>query len=260
MAELHDVLTEDPLHIKYLPGTSTTLVVSFAGVGTQHSVSPPPEFFKIASAEGANHVLFISDISRSWLNGDGMVERIKRTIELIAEMANADRVLAIGNSMGATMAILMSDYVKFDTVTALVPQVSVHPDIVPEETRWMRFRKRIKTYRFEQITKLNARDTQYFVFHGGTDDELVHAARFPAFENGEHFILPDEDHNLAKSLRKSDQLSPLMYQAMMGHKKRVHRRVMGLGGQVIAAYAANSKQSAKNLEFTRDRETLVIYR
>lgn len=244
MAELYDVLTDDPLHIKYLPGTSTTLVVSFAGVGNKPTVSPPPEFFKIASAEGMNHVLFISDISRSWLNSKHMVERIKRTIELVAEMANADRVVAIGNSMGGTMAILMAVYVKFDTVTALVPQVSVHPDIVPEETRWMRFRKRIKTYRFDRIAKLNARDTQYFVFHGGTDDELVHAARFPVFANGGHYIIPHEDHNLAKSLRKADQLYPLMYQSMLGHKKRVHRRVLDLGGHAIADYAANSKQSA----------------
>lgn len=244
MAELHDVLTDDPLHIKYLPGTSNTLVVSFAGVGTQPNTSPPPEFFKIASGEGLNHVLFISDISRSWLNGVDMVERIKRSIELIAEMANADRVVAIGNSMGGTMAILMADYVKFETVTALVPQVSVHPDIVPEETRWMRFRKRIKTYRFEQIIKMNARDTRYFVFHGGSDDELVHAARFPAFENGQHYILPNDDHNLARSLRKDGQLSPLMYQAMMGHTKRVTRRIADIGGHAIADYAANSKQSA----------------
>lgn len=244
MAKLYDVLTKDPLHIKYLQGTSNTLVVSFAGVGTQPAFSPPPEFFKIASSEGMNHVLFISDISRSWLNGEDMVERIKRSIELIAEMVQADRVVAIGNSMGGTMAILVADYVKFETVTALVPQVSVHPDVVPEEPRWMRFRKRIKSYRFERITKLNARDTQYFVSHGGTDDELVHAARFPSFENGQHYILPNEDHNLAKSLRKSDQLYPLMYQAMLGHKKRVYRKVIDLGGHLIADYAAHSKQSA----------------
>ncbi len=107
-------------------------------------------------------------------------------------MISATRVVAIGNSMGASMALWMSQHVHFETVTALVPQVSVHPEIVPEEIRWMRFCKRIETYRFKQIDRLDAPDTRYFVFHGGSEDELVHAHRFPQIANGRHYIVPDQ--------------------------------------------------------------------
>lgn len=244
MRKLFDVLTKDPLHIKYLEGRSGTLVVSFAGVGTKPSLSPPPEFYKIASDGGLNHVLFVSDLSRSWMNAPHMRVRIQKTVELISEMIGAERVVAIGNSMGASMALWMADHVHFDTVTAFVPQVSVHPEIVPEEHRWMRFRKRIETYRFKQIERLNAPETQYFVFHGDTEDERVHAQRFPAISNGRHYILPKHDHNLARALRGSGDLPSLMFHAMAGHQRRVHLRMTALGAQQIADYATFGKQRA----------------
>jgi len=210
MRKLFDVLTKDPLHIKYLEGRSGTLVVSFAGVGTKPSLSP-----------GLNHVLFVSDLSRSWMNAPHMRVRIQKTVELISEMIGAERVVAIGNSMGASMALWMADHVHFDTVTA-----------------------RIETYRFKQIERLNAPETQYFVFHGDTEDERVHAQRFPAISNGRHYILPKHDHNLARALRGSGDLPSLMFHAMAGHQRRVHLRMTALGAQQIADYATFGKQRA----------------
>ena len=198
MVELQDILLEPPLAIRYLPGSSRTLVVSFSGVGNSRAKEPTEEFFKIASSNGENHVLFVSDISRSWLNAKGMAGAIVKTIEDTAKRIDAKHVTAIGNSMGATMALHISKMLAFNTVVALVPQFSVDPEIVPEEKRWMFFRKRIEKHVFPRVENLPENKPLFFIVHGGSEDEQMHAGLFPKGINIAHFILPDHDHNLAK--------------------------------------------------------------
>ncbi|EBA04574.1 hypothetical protein RB2150_10831 [Rhodobacteraceae bacterium HTCC2150] len=105
---LMELAAEPPLALSYLPGQGETLVVSLAGVGSKRAEQPPCEFFKVASQEGAHHVLFVSDASRSWLNGPGLAAAIVTAIENAADMINATRVIALGNSMGGTMALLLA--------------------------------------------------------------------------------------------------------------------------------------------------------
>ncbi len=66
------VAAPEPLVAHYLSGTGPRLVVSLAGVGGGQGRArvPPMEFMGTAKAYGENHVLFfVSDASRSWLNG-----------------------------------------------------------------------------------------------------------------------------------------------------------------------------------------------
>lgn len=239
MAELHDVLISDPLIIKYAPGRSRKLVVSFSGVGTKRSEAPPPEFYSIAGNQGENHVLFVTDMSRSWLNAPLMAEKIVKVIEWLKTRIDAERVMAVGNSMGGTAALLLSNHTHFDTVTAVVPQVSINPDIVPEEQRWTYFRDQIETFRFDKVASMAAADTQYFVLHGDTPDELIHALRFPKIENGAHVILHGHDHNLARRLRKEGHLPGLMFHMMEGHKRRVVKRLAKFGGVEIDGFKSS---------------------
>lgn len=234
------VYESGPLRIRYLKGQGSDLIVSFSGVGKQRSVEPPPEFPAIASADHQNHVLFVSDMSRSWLNGDGMADQILRCIQATADHVDAARVSALGNSMGGTMALHLSRYFDFEKVIAFTPQYSVRSDDVPEEDRWHYFRKRIHTFHFPKVEELRPEQTKYFIFHGDEDLELAHALRFPRRPGISHFILPGADHRLASDLHSSGVLAPLVDNILAGKTRRFRRQIADLGGVSIAQYTPDA--------------------
>jgi len=246
MTELQDVLNAPPLRIRYLPGRSRVLVVSFSGVGNKRHQEPPLEFYKIASNGGENHVLFITDINRSWLNTPEMAEKIVTVIEQYSKRIDANSITAIGNSMGGTMALHLSKMTRFDHVIALVPQYSVDPELVPEEARWMFFRKQIKRYIFRSLDTLPDKDTLYFIVHGGSADEKVHFRQFPTGPMIAHFILPQMDHNLARTLHNKGMLKPLINHGIAGRRWRFRQSLEATGGLLRRRYDARSQTYDRN--------------
>ena len=236
--EIPLVFENGPLRIRYLEGEGSDLVVSFSGVGTKRGVEPPPEFPGIASSGRQNHVLFVSDMSRSWLNGDRMADQILACITATAEHVNADRVIAIGNSMGGTMALHLSRLFEFDRVIAFTPQYSVLADEVPEEDRWFFFRRKIKTFHFPKVEGLRTRTTKYLIFHGDEHRELAHALRFPKAPGIAHYIIPQTDHNVAAALRSKGALAPLVNSLLSAQPKRFRRQLAELGGIPVARFNA----------------------
>lgn len=235
-AEIPLLYENGPLRIRYLEGEGSDLVVSFSGVGTQRAVEPPPEFPGIASADRRNHVLFVSDKSRSWLNGDGMANHILCCIRATADHINAERVIALGNSMGGTMALHMSRFFDFERVIAFTPQYSVLENEVPEEDRWVFFRKQIRSHPFPRVEKLRPEATKYYIFHGDEHRELAHALRFPKAPGISHFIMPDTDHNVAATLRGRGALRPLVQNLINGKPRQFRKMVSDLGGIPILQF------------------------
>ena len=230
MAEIYELLDEGPLKIGFAPGASDTLVVSLSGVGRRQWAEPPVEFFQAAKGRWDNPVLFVRDMSRSWLNCDGMAERIVDVIETTAAQTGARKVVALGNSMGATMALHLSRLIRFSSVLAFTPQFSVDPAIVPEEKNWMEFRNRIKHFRFPQIEGLNTDATRYFVLHGSKPSELIHALRFPKARGLAHFILPGMGHKLTFELKDRGILNDLVGHAVTGRGIRFRKLLERQGG------------------------------
>lgn len=227
---LTELAAEPPLVLSYLPGQGDTLVVSLSGVGNARAEQPPCEFFKLASQEGTNHVLFVSDASRSWLNGAGLASAIVTAIEDTADRINATRIVALGNSMGGTMALLLAKLTRIDVAISVVPQFSVHPDRVPEETRWRVFRKRITDWPFEAVERLPTDHTQIIILHGGTHDERVHLDRYPRDRRAKHFVFPQMDHRLAFRLHRDRKLAPIVEHAIAGNPWKLRRAVERAGG------------------------------
>ncbi|MDZ4095066.1 MAG: hypothetical protein U1D35_09180 [Paracoccaceae bacterium] len=227
---MQEVLIAPPLRIRYLPGRTQRLVISFSGVGNLRHEEPPLEFFRLAGWDGENHVLFVTDESRSWLNGPGMAERIVETVHRFVAQTSATSVIALGNSMGGTMAIHLSQMMPIDAVIALVPQYSADPSGVPEETRWRYFRRKIEQFRFSGIGDLPVERTRFIILHGGSTDEWAHARRFPVLAGLDHYILPACDHNLARTLHADKRLAPILRHAMLGHRWQVRKAVRALGG------------------------------
>lgn len=235
-AEIPLLFEKGPLRIRYLKGEGTDLVVSFSGVGTQRHSEPPPEFPGIASAQGQNHVLFVSDLSRSWLNGEGLASQILCCLNATASHIGAQRAVAIGNSMGGTMALHLSRLFEFDRVIAFTPQYSVLPGEVPEEDRWFFFRKQIKSFPFPRVEQLSPKTTRYFIFHGDEHRELAHAVRFPHAPGILHYIIPGTDHRVAAHLRDRGHLRPLMESLLNGQTRRFRRQLESLGAIPILDY------------------------
>lgn len=247
-----DLRADPPLALSFLPGSGDTLVVSLAGVGTQRSVQPPAEFFRMSSQSGRNHVLFVSDASRSWLNGPGLADRIVAAIEAAVVDHGIRRIVALGNSMGGTMALLLASLTRIDAAIAVVPQVSVHPDRVPEERRWMFFRKKIAEWPFVAVEKLATENTEMTILHGGSDDEIVHLDRFPRDAKARHFVFPSLDHNLAKSLRKSGMLEKIIGRAIEGKPWQLRRSIEKAGGITREAFDAQ-RNDFSTREMTHDQ-------
>jgi pimeloyl-ACP methyl ester carboxylesterase len=242
---IFDIVDENPLRIRYMPGTGDTLVVSFSGVGKVRAEAPGPEFVGNASDGGKNHVLFVSDESRCWLNTPGMAEQIVHVIEQTTLEFDIKRVVALGNSMGGSMALIISQMFRFDAVLAIVPQFSVDPKVVPDEQRWKYFRKQIKEFRFPKVDNLRPELTEYFIVHGGHFKEKPHVLRFEDQRGVGHYVLPDRGHRMAAHLKAEGQLDLLIRLGLAGARGRFRKHIFGLGGQFRSTYVANQKAASE---------------
>lgn len=197
-----------------------------------------------ATVHGRYPALFITDESRSWLNAPGMAERIVAEIRAVAARLGVRRIVAIGNSMGGSMALHLSTMVEFETVLALTPQYSVQPTVVPEERRWRYFRNRISAFRFERIDTLHPERTRYVIVHGDGPGELAHALRFPQLRGVAHLILPGFDHRLAMTLKARGVLKSLVRAAIEGRVPRVCRLLKVQGGVFRTTYETGRRAQA----------------
>ncbi len=223
LEEPQEVRADGPLDVHVLKGRSKRLIVSLAGVGNRRNRVPPMEFIAAASNAGENHVLFVSDPSRSWMNGPGVASTMVRLVEDYRSRNDISEVVALGNSMGGFSAIRLAELTKVDTVIAFAPQFSADPALVPEEQQWMFFRKQIDQWPHRHVGDLTRPGTCYFLFHGDASTEAIHWSRFPWNKRLNHFIFTGEGHNIARKLRKRRLLQPVVTSAIEQRPRRVRK-------------------------------------
>lgn len=159
------------------------LVKKWGGINVQQE-----EFYK--ATDGAM-AIFVVDKNRSWGNIDW--DLLSETIS--PYLANK-RVFTIGNSMGGFYAILASRHFLIDKVISFVPQYSVHKSIVPLEDRWSLYTKRIRNPKYISLEESFSDKTEYHIFYGNDEQDLVHKNLFPKQKNiimhsysGDHYIV-----------------------------------------------------------------------
>ncbi|SHF39203.1 hypothetical protein SAMN05444273_105384 [Litoreibacter ascidiaceicola] len=231
---LHD---EHPLRIESALGESSRLIVSFTSVGTERDQWPPKEFVGLASQRGRNHVICITDISRSWMNSKGMANLIVTKISDYVLEHGITKVTAIGTSMGAYNALILGRKMPLSRIICFTPQYSVHPDVVPEETRWLWFRRRITSWPFKQMSKLPKPPVPIYMFHGDTPDEQMHWQRFPTAPNLKHYIFKGADHNFVGNLKGANTLRKIVAAAINNRPDRLGKVVLRAGGLRREDYA-----------------------
>lgn len=207
--------------LSYIKGSGPRLVISLAGVGTQPDVMPPYEFIGTASEGGQNHVLLVSERARTWFNDTRLEAAILQEINAIKARHDIQEVVTIGNSMGAFMGIVLAQLIKVDRVIAFSPQYSMHPELVPDETRWRKWRNRIAEFRHPHAGDMNSAETSFFLFHGDAEEEIRQWRHFPVDRRLHHFIFRGQNHNLVQSLRKGAILKPVVALAMKGQPRKL---------------------------------------
>ncbi|SFR35088.1 alpha/beta fold hydrolase [Litoreibacter janthinus] len=231
---LHDM---HPLRIEAVEGETSCLIVSFTSVGQERDKWPPKEFVGLASQNGRNHVMCITDISRCWMNSNGMANLIVTKISDYVLENGITKIMAIGTSMGAYNALVLGRKMPLARIICFTPQYSVHPEVLPEEKRWWWFRKQITNWPHKQMDKLPKPPTPIYMFHGDTPDERMHWERFPTAPNLRHYIFRGADHNFVRNLKGSNTLRKIVVAAINDRPGRLGKVVQRAGGLRRADYA-----------------------
>lgn len=222
--------TDHPLYLSYLPGREDRLVISFSGIGQTEDEVPAVEVARLAGWQGENHALFVSDASRSWMNYPGLVENLVRSVEKLVAEIKPSRIVALGNSMGGTAALIFASLFKVDAVLAIVPQFSVNPAIMPRETRWAEYASRITDWRFPQVPDLAGMTTDVMILYGSVTREMMHAKRFSRGPNIRTYIYKDFAHGMAQRLKRKNQLEPITAPLIAGDLAEACRAAEAAGG------------------------------
>lgn len=220
--QIEPLREEDYLKIGHLPGRSDRLVVSMSGVGRRRNRMPPFEFVASASNGHDNHVLLVSDRTRSWMNRRTVSEAIVEQVEALKDRHGIKSVVTLGNSMGGFMALVLPQLTPVDRVIAISPQYSMHPGQVPEEKRWQFWRDRFPHYAHETVGRLDNPAGNVLILHGDSREERIHWSRFPRRKDVQHFILRGMGHDLARDLQKRGILKRIVRNGIVGRSRRVH--------------------------------------
>jgi len=238
-------LDAPPLHMAYMAGRSDRLILAFSGVGDRSEAIPTPEAPRLTGWDGENHVLFISDASRSWMNADGLAQTLVAAVQALVDRLKPARIIAFGNSMGGSMALIFATLFKVDAVLAIVPQYSVQEDIVPEERRWGHFRENIQNWPFPAVPSLAGNPAQMMILHGGEAREMHHARRFNAPASVDHLVVPQYGHALAACLKRDGMLRPLLTAVITGDMPAARTALHGTGAIPFAEHWQNLKAARK---------------
>ena len=180
---------------QYFTGKKKT-VLSFSSIGGGIKHIQNEEFFNLTKKY---NVLFIRDITRSWLNNVD--------IKLIKKNIIKKKCYAIGHSMGAFNAIIFSTLHRIKKVIAFSPQFSIHPRIT-KDTTFRNHALRIKVWKYPKLKF--SKNTNYLLVFGDDSKEKYHASLIPKQKNIKIIFIKNCDHNTANKLKVQNKLYKLI--------------------------------------------------
>jgi hypothetical protein len=208
--KLMDLLYED----KYLllKGTkkpkAKTCIISFTGVGhAMGGIDVQREEF-IGSGLKNGSVFFITDKTRSWANAID----VKKIQTIFSDFGNFKDIVALGNSMGGTNALLLGPALGAQIIISFTPQYSVHPSIIPDLKRknLMAYRNSILSWKYITAEALASSGVREYIFHGDTPLEALHSNKFKSKDNRVHLILNGCNHDVSMALKSAGILSAVI--------------------------------------------------
>lgn len=202
---------DESLLVKWLPGTGRHLVLVFTGIRHGLGGLPLDEFFRSASDNTRNHVLFISDLKRTWYSRLQLVHKVVETVKTFIAKHNISKTTAIGNSMGGYGAILFAGHLPLQKVVAFAPQISMHPEVLLE-TRWIECRAHFGPDLPASVRpSIKGNPARFYLFFGADSEaDAAQAALLPKAANLSALTLKECGHDVAAFLKKSGLLKPVL--------------------------------------------------
>lgn len=225
-------------------GRGDRLVVCFSGVGRDRRQPPRLEFAKTASGAGRDHALFVADPARSWLNAPGLIEEIAGLVETEAARLGVRQVVAMGHSMGGFSALVLGGFTRVDVALALSPQFSVAADVVPDEPRWMMFRKHFTAQRIREASDHMPAQTQHYVLFGTHYREAPQRRLMRPAPNVSCFLLPKVRHNSVVRLHEAGVLDDVVQLAFAARTRRLRQLLKDRMQAVQLAPASPANEGA----------------
>lgn len=204
-------------------GTGERLVVVFSGIGKVDQDTQPFQFARTATAQGRHSVLYLSDTSRSWLNGPGLIEQVQDLVTHVADSFGATKIATLGHSMGGFSAAVMAGPLGADNAVCLSPQNSIHPDVADDDPRWRVFRDQIRDFRVRDVAEYLSDAVLYTVLFGRHGREAPQRDRFPIADNIDFFVMRNTVHNTPMRLKNEGILSAFVEAAANGRRRKVRQ-------------------------------------
>jgi pimeloyl-ACP methyl ester carboxylesterase len=215
-------------------GTSRRLVVVFSSVGYGPDTPPVLEFARSATAGGRDSAVFIADPQRSWLNAPKLIEEIVEVIEAARDEVGAEETVTLGYSMGGFAALAIGGFVPVHAALAFSPQMSIDPELVPDEGRWKRYRSKIGAIRIRCAADHMAAGTAHYIIMGSSRLEKPQQRLLPRTANANLHFLPKTQHDTAPRIKSAGLLPAVLEHAFS-------RRSDALGSLLTQTLNARSK-------------------
>jgi pimeloyl-ACP methyl ester carboxylesterase len=221
-------LAGDAGFVSSLDEPGNVALVLFGGINKQIGM-PPFEFFRLTQDLSVKKI-FLRDHEQAWYHrgvrgaGNSIDEVGERLAELLAQ-ANVDKVVMTGNSMGGYAALLFGNLLGATEVVAFSPQtfVSRRRRAVHYDRRWSRQIAAVHSApsaepAYFDLAPMFRHYTGSTVFHvhysTKSRQDQAHARQLRHCPSIVLHPYPDGGHGLAKWLRDSDQLQPILREAV----------------------------------------------
>jgi hypothetical protein len=183
-----------------------TIIVCFSGIGPGPGLPIGEEFIGVRGWKDVDSLYYI-DEARSFFNKVDVASLIKK-------VEGYQKVIALGNSLGAFNANCLAQVTKVDAVISFAAVYSVLPYIVPFEKKWIKFQHNGGDWKFDHM-KFND-TTKYYFISGDDEREQQHLTMVPDAPNVIKNTIQNCGHNVAMVLAKQKKLYPMIKEIVNG--------------------------------------------
>lgn len=214
MPELMTVHAAGQWQVDLATGTGDDLVIACSSIGHDPAQMPSPEFVASATA-GGRRAVFVMDRGRSW---GTEAQFLPALYAGLAAAGPAARILCVGSSMGAVMALRAAPVTGATATLAFGPQSDL------TDPRWHALTRDLPPL------PLPVPRGWTVLFHGLADD-TAQARGFPPRPGTDHILFPGIGHSgLTAYLKARGVLQGLIDAALQGDRRRLLRITAGAGG------------------------------
>lgn len=212
------LIDNDTLKITYFDKDSDDIFLSFSSTPRlAQGEEIAMEQFVGTLSNNNKAGIFIIDKQSSYGNKISMED----IANLVSPIINNRKTYAVGYCMGGFLAIDMSRCVKIESVVAITPQWSIHPDILPKDSYLNVFTDKIESWKIPDLSNSFNNETNYFIFNSDDGDDQYQIQFFPALDNLKIFEFgPAFGHDLPGTLNDG-RLESLMLSCMYGESSLV---------------------------------------